>query len=152
MRDPRQLARSWYIGVNQLPWLPERLVRARDWKALRLGFERDARPGAFTPADIERYVEAWSQPGAITAMLNYYRTFTRQSPLSLGGRIRPVLAPTRVIWGECDRYLHPSVAEPPRDDVPNLEQVIRLPQASHWVQHDEPARVTQLLAEFFAGS
>jgi pimeloyl-ACP methyl ester carboxylesterase len=150
--DPRQLMRSWYMGVNQLPWLPERLVRADGWKALRAGFENDARPGAFTPEDIERYVEAWSQPGAMTAMLNYYRTFTRTSPLRLAGRIRRVEAPTRVIWGDKDRYLEPSLAEPPRDDVPNLERVIRLPDASHWLQHDEPERVTELLAEFFRGS
>jgi pimeloyl-ACP methyl ester carboxylesterase len=150
--DPRQLMRSWYMGVNQLPWLPERLVRADGWKALRAGFENDARPGAFTPEDIERYVEAWSQPGAMTAMLNYYRTFTRTSPLRLPGRIRRVEAPTRVIWGDKDRYLEPSLAEPPRDDVPNLERVIHLPEASHWLQHDEPERVTELLAEFFRGS
>jgi pimeloyl-ACP methyl ester carboxylesterase len=136
------------MGAFQVPWLPERLVRADRWRALRLGFEHDARPGAFTPADIERYVQAWSQPGAMTAMINYYRALGR-APWRAASRIHPVTAPTRVIWGERDRYLTSAVAEPPRDDVPQLERVIRLPESSHWVQHDEPARVTELLAEFF---
>jgi pimeloyl-ACP methyl ester carboxylesterase len=62
-----------------------------------------------------------------------------------------VEAPTLVIWGQRDRYIRPELAEPDRADVPQLEGVVRLPDASHWVQHDEPERVAQLLTEFFAG-
>ena len=65
-------------------------------------------------------------------------------------QLRPVAAPTLVIWGQCDRYLGPKLAEPERDDVPKLERVERLADASHWVHHDEPERVTQLLIDFFA--
>ncbi len=123
----------------QLPWLPERAVRAGDWRALRRGFEHDARPGAFTPADIERYREAWSQPGAVTATINYYRASMRRPRSSADGDARrPVHAPTLVIWGEQDRYLGAELAEPLRADVPGLERVVRLPEASHWVQHDAP--------------
>jgi pimeloyl-ACP methyl ester carboxylesterase len=150
LRRPRQLVKSWYMFFFQLPWLPERLARARRWWFFRYGFEHDARPGAFTPADIDRYVEAWSQPGAATATINYYRAVFRQSPRRAEARIRPVDAPTLVIWGERDRYLGAELAEPDPADVPNLERVVSLPDASHWVQHDEPERVNQLLAEFFA--
>jgi epoxide hydrolase 4 len=150
LRRPRQLARSWYMFFFQLPWLPERLLRAAGWSALRRAFD-DARPGAFTPHDISRYVEAWSQPGAPTAMLNYYRAAFRQTRRARA-RTGPVRAPTLVIWGERDRHLGAELAEPDRADVPNLERVVRLPDASHWVQHDEPERVGQLLIEFFAGA
>jgi epoxide hydrolase 4 len=152
LRGPRQLAKSWYMLAFQIPWLPERLVRARGWWLLRSGFERDARPGAFPPQDMERYVEAWSQPGAATGAINYYRALFRRTPRRAQARMRPVEAPTLVIWGERDRYLRSSLAEPDRDDVPNLERVVRLPDASHWVQHDEPERVTELLVEFFGGA
>jgi pimeloyl-ACP methyl ester carboxylesterase len=134
----------------QLPWLPERTARAAGWRAFRYGFERDARPGAFSPEDIARYVEAWSRPGAATAMINYYRAAFRQAPWRIERRIRPVEAPTLVIWGQLDRYVGPELAEPDRADVPRLERVVRLPNASHWVQHDEPGRVGELLIEFFA--
>jgi pimeloyl-ACP methyl ester carboxylesterase len=155
-RPGSQMGRSWYMFFFQLPWLPERAVRAGDWWALRRGFEHDARPGAFTPQDIDRYREAWSQPGAVGATINYYRASMRRPPAPGSASVAraglgPVRAPTLVIWGERDRYLGVELAEPHRADVPNLEQVVRLPNASHWVQHDEPERVSELLIRFFQG-
>jgi epoxide hydrolase 4 len=150
LRTPRQLAKSWYFLFFQLPWLPELSARARGWWGWRHMFENEARPGAYTPTDIERYVEAWSQPGAPTAMINYYRAALRQTPRRAEARIRPVEAPTLVIWGQRDRHLGAELAEPERADVPNLARVVRLPEASHWVHQDEPERVSELLVEFFA--
>jgi epoxide hydrolase 4 len=171
LRTPRQLARSWYMFFFGLPWLPERLLRMGNWWAFRSGIERDARPGAFTPQDIGRYVEAWSQPGALTAMLNYYRASMRRppspgtkssdrarsragarrrAPSRAGARFPAVEAPTLIIWGERDRYLGIELADPDPADVPRLERVVILPGVSHWVQHDEPERVSELLIEFFA--
>jgi epoxide hydrolase 4 len=152
LRTPRQLLKSWYIFFFQLPGLPERAVRARRWAFLRYGFEHDARPGAFTAEDIDRYIEAWSQPGAATATINYYRAIFRRSPKQTMVRLRPVTAPTLVIWGERDHHLGAELAEPDPADVPNLEPVVRLPAASHWVLQDEPERVSQLLADFFSES
>jgi len=57
-----------------------------------------------------------------------------------------------VIWGEQDSYLGSELAEPSRDDVPNLAGVERLADASHWVHHDEPERVNELLMDFFAAA
>ena len=148
-RPGRQLAKSWYMFFFQLPWLPERAVRADDWRAFRYGFEHDARPGAFTPEDIDRYREAWSQPGAVTATMNYYRASMRRPAAARRSALGPVSAPTLVIWGEHDRYLSSSLAEPSREDVPGLTRVVRLPEASHWVQHDEPDRVSELLIGHF---
>jgi epoxide hydrolase 4 len=59
-------------------------------------------------------------------------------------------APTLVIWGERDAYLGADLAEPSRDDVPNLDRIERLPDASHWVHDDEAERVSNLLIDFFA--
>ena len=150
LRRPRQLAKSWYMFAFQVPWLPERAARARRWWGWRQLFEREAKPGAYTPQDIERYVEAWSQPGAPRGMLNYYRSALRQTPRRAEARIRPTQAPTLVIWGEGDRHLGAELAEPDPEDVPNLERIVRLPDASHWVHQDEPERVSELLVEFFS--
>ena len=148
LSSPRQLLRVWYFFFFALPALPERVVRARRFRFFRR-FLRDARP-AYTPEEIDRYVEAWSQPGAAAAMINYYRCSVRQSPKKAAGAIRPISAPTLVIWGARDRYLGPGVREPDRDDVPGLDRVEQLPDASHWVHHDQAERVTQLLIDFFA--
>jgi epoxide hydrolase 4 len=145
---PRQLRRSWYFFFFAPPGLPERAVRAKDWRFFR-NFLRDARP-AYTAEEMDRYVEAWSQPGAATAMINYYRSSVRTPPKQAKAALRPISAPTLVIWGQRDRYLGQGLAEPHRDDVPNLDRVERLPNASHWVHHDEAERVNQLLTDFFA--
>jgi epoxide hydrolase 4 len=151
LRTVQQLRKSWYILAFQLPWLPERLLRLRRFEALRRPLEHDARAGAFSPADLDRYVEAWSQPGAVTAMLAYYRATIRARLRRESEELAPVTAPTLVIWGERDRHLGVELAEPHAADVPNFEQVVRVPTASHWVAHDEPELVSRLLIEFFRG-
>ena len=147
LRNPNQLRKLWYFFFFQLAGLPERIVRAGRWRFFRR-YQRDARP-PYTPKDIERYVESWSQPGAEAAIINYYRAAVRQSKQAQA-QLRPIAAPTLVVWGQRDRYLGPKLAEPDREDVPTLDRVERLPDASHWVHHDEPERVTQFLIDFFA--
>jgi pimeloyl-ACP methyl ester carboxylesterase len=145
---PNQLRKSWYFFFFAVPGLPEDVVHLRDWHFFR-HFLEDARP-PYTDQEIERYVEAWSQPGAAAGMINYYRASVRQSQKEAAAKLRPISAPTLVIWGEGDSYLGSDLAEPDRDDVPNLDRVERLPDASHWVHHDEAERVNQLLIDFSA--
>ena len=123
-------------------------MHARDWHFFR-HFLHDANP-PYTPQEIERYVEAWSQPGAVTAMLNYYRYSVRESQKAAAAAVRPISAPTLLIWGERDRYLGPGVRNPDPKDVPGLDRIESMPNASHWVHHDEAQRVNQLLIDFFA--
>ncbi len=150
LHHPGQLRRSWYFFFFDLPDLPETVVRADHWHFFR-HFLRDASP-AYTQPEIDRYVEAWAQPGAATGMINYYRSSVRQNQKKAEAALRPISAPTLVIWGERDRYLTPELAEPDHDDVPNLDRVERLPDASHWVHHDAAERVTHLLTDFFAAA
>ena len=151
LRRPGQMIRSWYVGFFQLPWLPEQWLRRGDFAALRRLFRRDpARRDAFTDADIERYVEAFRDRRSLTAAVNYYRAAFREGPAPLARDVRPVGAPTLVIWGQRDRYLVPQLADGLGQWVPN-PRVERLPAASHWVQHDEPGRVNPLLTEFLSG-
>src|SRR5689334_19414662 len=146
LHQPGQLRKSWYFFFFDLPKLPESVVHANNWHFFR-HFLQDANP-PYTSDEIDRYVEAWSQKNAATGMINYYRSSVRQSPKKAAAQLRPISAPTLVIWGEKDGYLGPELAEPDHDDVPNL-RVERLADASHWVHHDEHERVTQLLIDFF---
>ena len=143
-----QLRRSWYILAFQLPWLPERLVAAWDFRALRRALGRQpTRPGAFTAQDIDRYVTAAAQPGAMRGAINYYRAAVRAIPLAQTRTLRRVDAPTLVIWGDQDRYLGRELAEPDRAWVPDV-RVERIAEASHWVQADAPPRVNPLRVDF----
>lgn len=150
LRDPRQLLRSWYVFFFQLPRLPEAYLSARDYAALRAVFTRDPRrPGAYTSEDIERIVEAFAQPGTATAALNYYRALFRRNPLAARRLLRRVDAPVLVLWGEHDRYLRSTLADPPAEWVPNV-RVVRFPDASHFVHADEPERMNEELVRFLS--
>jgi epoxide hydrolase 4 len=143
---PVQLLRSSYMLFFQLPWLPEAAFRF--WRPIICSLRRALGPERFSAADLVEYQKAWAQPGAVRGMLNYYRAGFSEPTQTTLGRLRPVDAPTLVIWGERDGYLRKQLAEPSRDDVPGLERVERLPNASHWVQQHEPERVSQLLIDF----
>jgi epoxide hydrolase 4 len=145
--NPAQLLRSSYAFAFQFPWLPERLFLARDVAVLRKTLQVDpVREGAFSEADTERYVEAIKRPGAVTGGMNYYRAAFRQGREQTI-RVAPVTAPVLVIWGERDRFIGKQYADPPPDLAPNA-RVVRLPNASHWVQNDRPDQVNELLLGF----
>ncbi len=148
LRTLRQLRKSWYMFFFQLPFLPERLI-ARDGFSFAKRSLRAGSPGSFSDADLERYVEAWSQPGALRGMINYYRAALRRSPRSALAGLVPIQAPTMVIWGMRDPHLGSELAEPLAQWVPNL-RMERIPQATHWVQHEAPEEVNALLAGFLA--
>ena len=145
LRHPSQLRRSWYFFYFQLPDLPEHHARADDWEFLQ-DFLRDAQP-PYTPEETEalhRGVVAARGGDGDDQLLPL-----RGAPL---GRARsvPSRRPPSSSGASSDRYLGPTLAEPHQDDVPNLDRVERLPDASHWVHHDEAERVNQLLIDFFA--
>jgi pimeloyl-ACP methyl ester carboxylesterase len=144
---PRQLFRSWYVFFFLLPWLPERYLRKNDFAALEKILTRDpARRGAFSGEDVRLYKEALARPGAATAAVNYYRAAFRHPPRP-SDDARPIDAPTLLIWGARDRHLGVELTRGLERWVRDL-RVVRLPGASHWVQHDAPEVVNQLLLEF----
>lgn len=138
-----QALRSTYVAFFQLPWLPEFLLKLGNFAALRWALTRSSQPGSFTPADLARYVEAWSQPGALTAMLNYYRAL-RNKPSNPQARVHP---PTLLLWGQQDVALEPAVAEASLALCERGEGFF-LPNAGHWVQLDEPQVINNALERF----
>jgi pimeloyl-ACP methyl ester carboxylesterase len=142
----KQLRRSWYMFFFQLPWLPEQLLRAMGRRALEKVYG-DARPGAFTEDDFDRYERALMGPGGLKGPIDWYRAALRRNPNALARMYRPIPAPTLVIWGQLDRHLGAEWATPTAALVPDV-RVEWLPNASHWVQHDEPEAVNRLLTAF----
>jgi epoxide hydrolase 4 len=145
-RTFKQLRKSWYMFFFQIPKLPELLFARDSFSFGKRSLRADSKK-AFTDEDLERYAEAWAQPGALSAMINYYRAALRRSPGKAEAQLKPIEAQTLVIWGMLDRHLGSELAEPPAKWVPNV-RVERIPDATHWVQHDAPARVNELLVEF----
>jgi pimeloyl-ACP methyl ester carboxylesterase len=118
--------------------------------------------GAFTEEDKQAYIKAWSQPGALTGGLNYYRA-NRVGPPAPGQAsdaketskgsfgVYPsslrVLVPTLVIWGEKDTALLTGNLDGLDQFVPQLT-IKRIPEGTHWVIHEKPAEVNGYIREF----
>jgi epoxide hydrolase 4 len=147
LRTLKQLRKSWYMFFFQIPRLPEHLFARDGFSFGKRSLRADSKK-AFSDEDLERYAEAWSQPGALTGMINYYRAALRRSPGKAVAQMKPIEAETLVIWGMLDRHLGSELAEPASEWVPNV-RVERIPDATHWVQHDAPERVNELLLGFF---
>jgi len=140
--SPEQMLRSTYAAFFQLPRLPEAFLR-RGGAAWML--RASSRPGTFTRADLTCYREAWSRPGALTAMLNWYRAALRYPFRPPMERVQP---PTLILWGRHDTALRWQSA---LESLKLCEQgeLIYYP-ASHWVQHEMAEQVSRELLGFFA--
>lgn len=118
-------------------------LKENNFQFLQLAVFAGARnPKAFTKEDKKRYFEAWSQPGAITAGVNYYRAF----PTSYKGT-GMIDVPTLVIWGMRDIFLRPKLLDRIPEFVKDL-RVVRIEDSSHWILHDAPLDVIKLIKDF----
>jgi pimeloyl-ACP methyl ester carboxylesterase len=139
-----QLARSWYMFAAQVPGLPERVAGWTDYRFLSRSMRASSRPGTFTARDVARYRRAWKRPGAMTAMVNWYRAAARH-PLRLPeGRVR---VPTLLLWGLRDTFLGRELA-PASAALCDHVRLERFPSAGHWLLHEEPAAVNRLVTDF----
>ncbi|QCR22217.1 alpha/beta fold hydrolase [Pontibacter sp. SGAir0037] len=142
-KNPSQMLKSWYTGFFQAPFLPEKTAEAFDFKFLVKSMTGTAREGAFTEEDLVAYKEAWQQPNAIEAMINWYRAY-KYSSLFID---KEVETPTLLIWGKNDATLGQEMAEPSIGKCPNGKLEF-LNNATHWLHHEEPARVNKLISVF----
>jgi pimeloyl-ACP methyl ester carboxylesterase len=151
LRTRRQLAKSWYMLFFQIPFVPEMLQRRHDYAVLRQALRSHVhRPDALSDEDLARYVEAWAQPGALTASMNYYRAMFL--PSSVRAReLSRIEAPVLLIWGDEDSVLGPELAQPDPAWVPGA-RVEHVPGAGHFVQYDRPEEVNRLLLGFLGKS
>jgi pimeloyl-ACP methyl ester carboxylesterase len=147
LKNPKQRRRSWYIFFFQLPWLPERAFKSRNFTFAAKSLRGSARRGTFTDEDLAFYKEAWSQPGAARAMLNWYRA-APWSPLSKLPS-RRVTVPTLLLWGAKDIALGRELAQPSIDRCDD-GRLVFIEEAGHFVQHEEPERVNGMLGDFFS--
>lgn len=145
----RQFRRSWYMLFFQLPRLPEWLLSRNDFAFLRKIFAHTkALRQRVSHADFAVYQEALSQPGALTATVNYYRAILRENPLRLKQRVTPVEAETLLIWGERDAALGRELTEGLGKLVPRL--TIEYLPAGHFVQLEQPDEVSRLLIQYLS--
>jgi pimeloyl-ACP methyl ester carboxylesterase len=154
--NPAQQQASQYMLVFRSPEA-EAMLSANNFALMQDSILGEGlRQGYFTEADRQAYVEAWSQPGALTGGLNYYRAAKIGPPtgasdeashMKLNFPSLDVKAPTLVIWGEKDPYLLTGNLNGLDRYVRNL-RVERIPDGTHWVVHEKPALVNSLIRSF----
>ena len=159
--DPDQQKASQYMLLFRSS-MAEATLSANDYALLvEAVLGNLLRTGVFTEADKEEYIKAWSQPGALTGGLNYYRAAhfgppapdaTAASGISNTNFATDlsrmmVQVPTLVIWGEKDEALVTGNLNGLNELVTDLI-VKRIPDASHWVVHQKPAEVNGYIREF----
>jgi pimeloyl-ACP methyl ester carboxylesterase len=155
-----QIAASQYMLLLRDP-KAERVLSADNYRRLESMLYSFAEDGDrwLSDEDLQRYREAWAQPGALTGGLNYYRASPLHPPaadqttaapgIELAAADFTVTVPTLVIWGERDRALRPVLLQG-LDEVVRDLTVKRIPEGSHWVVHEYPDRVNSLIREFIA--
>ena len=166
--DPVQQKASAYMNWLRGPGSEEALV-ADDFKIVErfLNTEDGTPPSWYTPEMRARYRAMWSVPGSgrsdgmpshpMTGGVNFYRATPLHPPApNDSARSIPdaagwiVKVPVCVIWGENDRALTTSLVDGLDDLCPDL-CVVRIPEGSHWIAHEQPARVNGLIREYLAG-
>ena len=159
--DPAQQKASQYMFMFRSPQAEEKLTRNNYALLNRIVLEDLLKSGAMTPADQKAYMQAWSQPGAVTGGLNYYRAnhLGPPAPPEVEAQIGPsdtefgrdtqavVRVPTLVIWGEKDLALPPANLDGLPPYVPQLT-IKRIPDGTHWVIHQKPAEVNGYIRAF----
>ena len=150
LRRPGQMLRSWYAAAFQIPGWPERFLARNNAQAIPVSILKSSTsPKTFPPDLLEATRANAAQPGALTAMINWYRAF-----LTGGGMHRqlkqgfPVIhVPTLMFWGEEDPFLARYTTDGTSEFVSNLTLKF-LPGVSHWVQQDATTECNEALRTF----
>ncbi len=154
-RNPAQIESSRYIAEFQEAGIEGRLLENGCEWLMNWTFRDLHARGLMRDEDLDAYRAAWERPGAMTAMLNYYRATplrpaTRET-FGKGTGLDPaafgVDVPTLVLWGEADRALITENLDGLEKFIPDL-QIIRLPDVGHWVTHEAPERAFREISDF----
>jgi pimeloyl-ACP methyl ester carboxylesterase len=158
IEDPEQRAASQYINAFRDPGF-ERAVEAMGFATFfDKSFSKHVELSRIPEEEKRQYLADWSQPGALGAMLNWYRAsrliipppgMTVPLPDWVVKPFPKVQVPTLVIWGMRDAALLPVQLEGLDELVEDLA-IVRLPNAGHFAPWEAPAEVAAALAPFLA--
>jgi len=154
--NPEQRKASNYMLLFRSPGAEAKLS-ADDYSWLiNMAFGKIIKRGVLKDEDIQGYKKAWSQPGALTGGLNYYRAASVEAledpeaaikKSAMAGALPKITLPVLVIWGEKDTALLSGCIRGLDEYVTQLS-IKRVPDASHWVVREKPQLVNSLIREF----
>ena len=137
-----------YFYFFQTPWIPELFQRSRDNDIFNLLVKR-----AFKPEDSKEAVEAYkyyySQPGAWSGPINYYRVLFDHpsSPLYMTDQQLRVKVPSLLVFGQRDKFIDYRMVPDCSRHVHNFQYKL-IENGSHWAQIDSSDEVNQIVSTF----
>ncbi len=152
-RSPKHVIRAFHWYLFQLPWLPERLLRARDFAFLEWLWKLWS-PDYTDRDHVGRIKDMMTEPGALEASLAYYRALlrrSRQDPAMAGVRERlnrPIEVPTRVLCGTQD--MRREMLEQQREYFSGDYEWGLVEDAGHFLHREKPGEVNRLIIGWFA--
>jgi pimeloyl-ACP methyl ester carboxylesterase len=149
LKTLRQLRKSWYVFWFQIPYWPERTLAAKNAAWIARAFRSSAiNKERFSDAVLDVYRTNALAPGALTAMINWYRANFR-NPFRTLPPAKTLDTPTLMIWGEHDTALGLELTEGTEQLVKNFT-LRTIPNASHWVQQDTPDLVNRMMTAWLS--
>ena len=154
--NPAQRKASSYMLFFRSPEAENKLSENNYSLLLNLAFGDLIKSGVLKEDDVKGYIKAWSQPGALTGGLNYYRATNVEAlenleealkKPSIREQIPKINVPTLVIWGEKDTALLTGCLDGLEQYVPHV-LIKRVPDASHWIVREKPELVNKYMREF----
>lgn len=151
LENAEQRKKSWYVFFFQIPLFVEWTLSRGNFRNMARMLVGSGRKSTFSADDLTEYKKAWSQRGALTGMVNWYRAIFRRSFKHVlqwkNVPARRVKVPTLMLWGKRDVALSHEMVEPSIALCDEGEAVF-FDKATHWVQHDEADEVNRRLIEF----
>jgi pimeloyl-ACP methyl ester carboxylesterase len=135
-----QALKSYYVGLFQLPWLPEKAILAGNGER----FRRSLVKSGLSRGHADEYVDAMQEPGALTAAISWYRGSSARTLLRL-----PAIdgVPVLYVWGSEDMALSRAAAEATARYVRSRYRFVPLEGASHWLPEEHADLVLPPLLE-----
>jgi len=146
---PVQLLKSWYVFFFQLPYLPEAFLSRENYRSVRAMLAESSVHGKTFSQDLfPRYIQAWSEEGELTAIINWYRAAiqinSREASIYETATIRPE---TLILWGEQDKALELGLVEASLNKC-EKGKVIYFADGTHWINRDNADEVNNHLLDF----
>ena len=150
-RDLATSLKPWYMILFQLPWIPERLLASNDYLILQTIMLSPQHGGLsngnnLSHYDLQAYLHTYSQQGAFTYPINYYRRIFKKPKHTLVSTTNKIKVPTLVIFGCTDKFFSEQCKMGYEKYIDKV-QVLTV-EGSHWLQQDSPEEVNRIMRDF----
>ncbi|MEC6748807.1 alpha/beta hydrolase [Marinilactibacillus sp. XAAS-LB27] len=145
LEHPSQLLKSSYILFFQLRGIPEKLVSRANWGVATSALIGSSLKGTFSSRDLQEYRLAWSQPNAMTTMINWYRANGKN--MMNASATSNITVPTYIIWGMNDQFLGKELASKSLDYCEDGKGIL-VGDTTHWLHHEKARQISQIMIDY----